>query len=233
MGGGNSKRKTIVSEADSPASQSSGIPASPVANNADKIRGSPAPGSEGTPTKAAQSRPTPPVNKGTKPLPTQPSGLDTSGKAQGAADSASAITAFYEVCSTIHLCAADIMQGPQNAHTHTQTHDYTQAFKASPSDGWTQMKSGDTVSIFKNTSGKLAFPTTCVRCEFQCMATAADAQKHFLDISERSERDYFFKEGKVIGGNDSKRVRAFLYTQCMSHVTATIYTASLNEQPSS
>jgi hypothetical protein len=96
MGGGNSKRKSSVTEAETHASQSNGVPASPAISNLEKVRGSPAASGDGTPTKAGISKPTP-SSKSAKPLPQQSGSSDNAGRAQAASDSASVIAAFYEV----------------------------------------------------------------------------------------------------------------------------------------
>jgi serine/threonine protein kinase len=74
-----------------------------------------------------------------------------------------------------------------------------QAMRASPSDGWKELVSGETVSVFSNTTNKVPFPTTCVRCKFQCPVPPADVVRHLQDLRVRRERDFFFKEGKTVG----------------------------------
>lgn len=56
--------------------------------------------------------------------------------------------------------------------------------------------------------------TTLVRCEFPVMAPADEAQRHFLDITERTQRDFFFKEGKLVSfnGKDRKVIAAQMRT---------------------
>uniref|UniRef100_A0A7S4KXI6 Protein kinase domain-containing protein n=1 Tax=Guillardia theta TaxID=55529 RepID=A0A7S4KXI6_GUITH len=73
------------------------------------------------------------------------------------------------------------------------------AFKASPTDGWRKLVSGESVSVFVNNSGKLPFNMTCVRCEFKCPVPPEDVSRSLLDLDLRNERDFFFKEGKNVG----------------------------------
>ena len=59
--------------------------------------------------------------------------------------------------------------------------------------------SGETVSVYSNTTNKVPFATTCVRCKFQCPVPPADVVRHLQDLRVRRERDFFFKEGKAVG----------------------------------
>jgi serine/threonine protein kinase len=99
-----------------------------------------------------------------------------------------------------------------------------QAFKASPADGWIKIKGGDTVSVYRNESGKLPYNTTLVRCEFPVMAAAEEAQRHFLDLTERGQRDFFFKEGKLLSfnGKDKKVIQAQMRTLAGSETAVQI-----------
>lgn len=74
-----------------------------------------------------------------------------------------------------------------------------QAFRASPSDGWKQLVTGETVCVFSNASNKVPFPTTCVRCQFQCSVPPIEVVRHLQDLKARRERDFFFKEGRQVG----------------------------------
>lgn len=71
------------------------------------------------------------------------------------------------------------------------------AYKASQSDGWKKIVSSGSVSVHLNTTNKVAFPTTMVRCEFKCPMSAPEAFSHLADVSLRNERDYFYKSGQL------------------------------------
>jgi serine/threonine protein kinase len=71
-----------------------------------------------------------------------------------------------------------------------------QAYKAAPGDGWKEVVSGESVSVATNQRNTLPFPTTCVRCEYQCHASPADVVKFLTNLESRHERDFFYKQGK-------------------------------------
>mmetsp|Transcript_24519 Transcript_24519/g.55342 ORF Transcript_24519/g.55342 Transcript_24519/m.55342 type:complete len:664 (-) Transcript_24519:550-2541(-) len=79
------------------------------------------------------------------------------------------------------------------------------AFKASPSDGWKQLVTGQSVSVFVNNSGKLPFNMTCVRCEYKCPVPPEEVSRSLLDLELRHERDFFFKEGKHVGSSTASK----------------------------
>ena len=74
-----------------------------------------------------------------------------------------------------------------------------QALRALPSEGWKPLASGETVSVYSNATNKVPFPTTCVRCQFQCPAPPGEVVRYLQDLEARRERDFFFKEGRVVG----------------------------------
>lgn len=76
---------------------------------------------------------------------------------------------------------------------------HLQALKASPTDGWKELVSGETVSVYLNDTNKVPFPMTCVRCKFQCPVPPNEVLRHLQDLKARRERDFFFKEGKSVG----------------------------------
>ena len=82
-----------------------------------------------------------------------------------------------------------------------------QAFRAAPSDGWTPLVTGETVSVYSNVTSKVPFPTTCVRCQFKCPVPPVEVVRHLQDLKARRERDFFFKDGKPVGARgDGKLV---------------------------
>eukprot|EP00960_Hanusia_phi_P064941 765962-Hanusia_phi.AAC.4 len=84
--------------------------------------------------------------------------------------------------------------------------------QASPSDGWKQLVTGQSVS------GKWEKPSVfndmvyrCVRCEYKCPVPPEEVSRSLLDLELRHERDFFFKEGKGIGSDQSSVVALYRF----------------------
>jgi len=65
---------------------------------------------------------------------------------------------------------------------------------------------GETVSIYSNTTNKVPFAMTCVKCQFKCPVPPAEVVRHLQDLRARRERDFFFKEGKAVGEKQKARL---------------------------
>jgi len=81
-----------------------------------------------------------------------------------------------------------------------------QALRALPSDGWKPLAAGETVSVYSNATNRVPFPTTCVRCQFQCPVPPAEVVRYLQDLDARRERDFFFKEGKQVGEKQKNKL---------------------------